>query len=138
MSSQKTKKSVKDLDMNRRDPQDVNIHLQVEFDDILAEPEGAYSINCVWRCSYRCYECWKNCWYRTLTLLCGCCIAAMWGCHFAELAFCHVWCCTPYLKSYIMDIKIIREMNAACYDACLGTCCSACGNCFSRIRVQQN
>uniref|UniRef100_A0A1I8HL38 Caveolin n=1 Tax=Macrostomum lignano TaxID=282301 RepID=A0A1I8HL38_9PLAT len=132
---EKTKKSVKDLDMNRRDPQDVNIHLQVEFDDILAEPEGAYSINCVWRCSYRCYECWKNCWYRTLTLLCGCCIAAMWGCHFAELAFCHVWCCTPYLKSYIMDIKIIREMNAACYDACLGTCCSACGNCFSRIRL---
>ncbi len=32
-----------DIDLINRDPNNMNNYIQVEFDDILAEPEGAHS-----------------------------------------------------------------------------------------------
>jgi hypothetical protein len=71
---------------------------QVAFEDVLAEPEGVRSLDCVWKCSYSCFNCWKNCCYALHTLLCGICIAMEWGCEFAYIAFMHIWFITPCFK----------------------------------------
>ncbi|KAK0044783.1 caveolin-1, partial [Biomphalaria pfeifferi] len=51
----------------------------VMFDEVLAEPDGAHSINCVWNCAYKCFNCCKGCCYKFLTLLCGIPLAICWG-----------------------------------------------------------
>lgn len=56
------------LDMINRDPNEMNTYIQIEFDDILAEPHGAYSADCVWRNSYACFSCGFNCCYRFQTV----------------------------------------------------------------------
>merc|ERR1712213_269006 len=56
-----------DIDMNNRDPNNINDYLRVTFEDVLAEPEGIHSMNCVWSNSYTCFNCCKVC-----ELNCGC------------------------------------------------------------------
>merc|ERR1712241_545603 len=101
-----TTSTMADIDMNNRDPNNINDHLRVTFEDVLAEPEGIHSMNCVWSNSYKCFNCCKSLCYTIMTLCCGICIAAEWGCEFAEIAFCHIWYVTPCFK--------VCELNCGC------------------------
>merc|ERR1739842_94095 len=87
--------NVTEIDLVNRDPNNINDHLKVQFEDILAEPEGAHSMDCVWSNSYKCFNFYKKCCYMSMTLCCGICIAAEWGCEFAYVAFVHIWYITP-------------------------------------------
>ena len=88
----------KEIDLINRDPHDMNNYIQVEFDDVLGEPNGAHSADCVWQNSSRCFTCGKNLCYQLLTYLCGLCVALGWGCTFACVAFSSIWCWTPLLR----------------------------------------
>ncbi|VDI59892.1 caveolin 3 [Mytilus galloprovincialis] len=88
-----------EVDLVRRDPNELNSHVKVAFEDVLGEPDGAHSIDCVWNLSYKCFNGGKNCCYKLLTTLCGLCIALYWGCMFAQITFEQVWCVTPGLRT---------------------------------------
>merc|ERR1711956_30617 len=75
-----TSNTMAEVDLTNRDPNSINDHLKVTFEDILAEPEGGHSIDCVWANSYKCFNCCKNICYMIMTpcfkcleLNCGCC-----------------------------------------------------------------
>ena len=55
--------SGKELDLVNRDPNELNNYIQVDFEDVLAEPSGAHSADCIWKNSYSCFQCGKNCGY---------------------------------------------------------------------------
>ncbi len=38
----------------------MNNYIQVEFDDVLGEPEGAHAAECVWKNSFKCFNCSKK------------------------------------------------------------------------------
>ena len=57
------------------------------FDDVLGEPEGAHSAECVWRNSHKCFNGGLGCCYKFLTFICGLPLALYWGCHFACVSF---------------------------------------------------
>ena len=59
------------LDINNRDPIGMNSYIQVTFADVLAEPEGAHSGECLWRNSYKCFTGALSCCYKVLTYICG-------------------------------------------------------------------
>ena len=86
------------VDLVNRDPHSMNNYIQVEFNDVLAEPEGAHSAECIWSNSYKCFNCGKNLCYQILTYLCGLCISLYWGCAFAFVAFGSIWICTPLMR----------------------------------------
>ncbi|KAF0289067.1 Caveolin-3 [Amphibalanus amphitrite] len=73
--------------MDTRDPNNLNLHLQVLWDDIIAEPEGIQSGDCTWRTSYKCFYGTKHCCYRVLSFILGPLLACCLGCQFACLAF---------------------------------------------------
>lgn len=85
---------------------------QVEFDDVLAEPEGARSADCVWRNTYKCFNCGRNLCYKILTFLCGICLGLFWGCVFACVSFKAIWCCGPYLRCLHIILHPIRKVHA--------------------------
>ena len=80
---------------DNRDPNGLNEHIKCEFYDVIAEPKGVHSFDCIWELSEVLFSCCKNCWYKLFTLMCGCCIAAYWALEFVPVIFSHVWCLTP-------------------------------------------
>ncbi|KAK3585889.1 hypothetical protein CHS0354_038424 [Potamilus streckersoni] len=120
-----------DVDLDNRDPQELNSHVKVAFEDVLGEPESARSIDCIWINSYKCFTCGKNCMYKFLSTICGICIALCWGCEFARLAFLHVWCCTPCIRCYSLNLGILQRCWGSCLNCFLIPLCEACSLCLS-------
>ena len=79
-----------------RDPNDLNKHIKVDFQNVLAEPAGTHSFDCTWYFSETLYSCFLECCYKMATLFCGVCIAIYWAFQFAPLVFAHVWFLTPF------------------------------------------
>lgn len=111
------------------------IQIQVGFEDVLAEPAGAHSVDCVWKASYFCFNCGKNCCYNILAALCGIFIALGWGCEFAWITFSMVWCITPCLRLYSILMGCLQKYFGTCITCFLAPICETCGLLFSRITV---
>ena len=103
---------------------------QVCFEDVLAEPEGVHSIDCVWKLSYVCFNFWLNLCYKLATLFYGICIAAEWGCEFAYVAFYHVWYITPMVRMFEINCSVLRRLYATILGCCVEPCCESCGRIF--------
>ncbi len=59
-----TDTKMSELDLINRDPHDMNNYIQVNFDDVLGEPEGAHAAECVWQNAFKCFNCGKNFCYK--------------------------------------------------------------------------
>ncbi|XP_052781663.1 caveolin-3-like [Mya arenaria] len=123
-----------DVDLINRDPNQINDHLQCRFEDVIAEPEGTHSIDCVWKLSYTCFSCWKGLCYKISTLLCGICLAAQWACSFAQISFCHIWCFTPYFKYLDICCGCYKKLWTLCVSCCLDPLCESCGGLFHAFK----
>merc|ERR1712154_500760 len=115
-------------------PNNINDHLKVQFEDILAEPEGAHAMDCVWSNSYKCFNLYKKCCYMIMTLCCGICIAAEWGCEFAYVAFVHIWYITPCFKWLELNCGCCQKLYGMCVHCCLDPWCEAISLCFSAFK----
>ncbi|XP_060595541.1 caveolin-1-like [Ruditapes philippinarum] len=128
----------REVDLENRDPNGLNSHIQVMFEDVLAESDGAHSLDCIWKASFCCFECGKNLCYRILTTLCGVCIALMWGCEFAQTAFAHVWCYTPWIRDFSICMGCAQRIFGTIINCCCSPFCEACGGIFTRIKIQKS
>ncbi|XP_076451372.1 caveolin-1-like [Babylonia areolata] len=126
------------VDMVRRDPNNLNDHLRVSFEDVLAEPDGAHSVDCVWRNSFKCFECGKGFCYKALTLICGLPLALWWGCEFACITFSHVWHVTPCLRVLMINCGCAQKVFGTFMNCCLAPVCEAAGLFFSNIVVKNS
>ena len=109
---------------------------QVHFEDVLGEPDGIRSIDCVWKVSYICFNGTLNCCYKFLTILCGIPLACCWGCEFACLACYHIWCWTPSIRAVAIEMANCRRFLTIILEALCGPCCETCGLCLSKIAVR--
>ena len=124
-----------ELDLINRDPNNMNNYIQVCFDDVLAEPEGAHSADCVWTNSRKCFECGFSFYYKLCTYLCGICIALEWGCTFGAVAFSAIWCWTPYMRLMSIALAPTRKIFSICLSTFVAPCMETAGLFFSRIHV---
>ena len=111
---------------------------QVSFEDVIAEPEGAHTIDCCWRCSYTAFNCAKGCCYNILSILCGCPLALCWGWEFAMITFTHVWHITPCLRVFMINCGCAQKFCGTCLQCCLGPICETAGLFFSNIVVKKS
>ncbi|XP_070557273.1 caveolin-3-like [Ptychodera flava] len=123
------------LDMENRDPANLNEHVRVLFEDVLAEPPGAHSSDGVWRCVFKAFLCSKNVCFKVLSFICAVPSAFCWGCQFACISFTHIYAVTPCLKAYVMNIGACKMIYGVTVRICCDPCYEACGRMFSDIRV---
>ena len=80
------------FDLNQRDPNNLNEHLQVMWDDVFGESEGVRSTDCAWSFSYKCFHStrWSNTSLSPLSLpsLRSCCYLLLTALFAPFLAFC--------------------------------------------------
>ena len=124
-----------EIDMINRDPNVLNSHVQVMFDDVLAEPEGAHSADCVWKNSFKCFSCGRDVCYRILTCFCGIPLALYWGCLFAIISFHEIWCTTPFIRCLHVSLYSIRKVSSIILGAIVAPIMETYGMLFSRIHV---
>jgi hypothetical protein len=110
----------------------------VAFEDVLAEPEGAHSPDCVWNCAYKCFNCSKGCCYTLLATVCGIPMALCWGFEFAFITFQHVWQITPCMRVWTINCGCAQKFFGTCLQCCLGPICETCGLFFSNIVVKNS
>jgi len=123
-----------EVDLVNRDPNNINDHLKVVFEDVLAEPEGNHSMDCVWKNSHKCFTCCKDLCYTIMTFCCGICIAMEWGCNFAYIAFVHIWYVTPCFKCLELNCGCCQKLYGMCIHCCLDPICEAIALCFSAFK----
>lgn len=114
----------------------ISVLHQTAFEDVLGEPDGSHSPDCVWRISSMCFKGGKACCYTILTGICGIFIALYWGCEFACISFEQIWCTTPCIRIFGIYLGCMQKFFGTCVSCCLAPICETAGLCFSNISVK--
>ncbi|RMC10136.1 hypothetical protein DUI87_12935 [Hirundo rustica rustica] len=111
------------------------IPVMIDFEDVIAEPEGTHSFDGIWKASFTTFTVTKYWFYRLLSAIFGIPMALIWGIYFAILSFLHIWAVVPCIRSYLIEIQCISRV----YSICIHTFCDplfeAIGRVFSSIRA---
>ncbi|XP_052679608.1 caveolin-1-like [Crassostrea angulata] len=126
------------VDLLHRDPNSINQHVQTNFEDVLAEPDGTRSSDCVWIYSASCFNGGKSCCYVFLSALCGIFLALFWGCGFAVISFEQIWCATPMYRCFSIYAIYVQKCVGTYLSCYLGPLCETCGLIFSRIHIDKS
>jgi len=123
-----------EADLENRDPNNLNDHLGVSYEEVIGEPDAIHSLDCVWKLSYKCFNLWLKLCYVIVTTLYGIWIACYWGCYFSILAFYHIWIITPCIKAYEINVKCVGKVYSVVIHSCCDPCCEACGKIFGAFK----
>ncbi|XP_036184802.1 caveolin-1 isoform X1 [Myotis myotis] len=126
----------KEIDLVNRDPKHLNDHVvKIDFEDVIAEPEGIHSFDGIWKASFTTFTVTKYWFYRLLSAIVGIPLALLWGIYFAIVSFVHIWVVVPYIKSFLIEIQCFSRI----YSICIHTLCDplfeATGKIFSNVRI---
>ncbi|XP_034831931.1 caveolin-3-like [Maniola hyperantus] len=118
-----------------RDPNRLNQHIQIVWDDVVGEPEGARSPECAWRLSHLCFKHTRNVCYTLLAVVAAPPCAVLLGCGFACLAFEQIWCSTPCLRCLKIYWASLRTFVQSCMAATVAPTMEAVGHVCRHVRV---
>ncbi|XP_029907998.1 caveolin-3 [Myripristis murdjan] len=126
----------KEIDLINRDPKQINEDVvKVEFEDVIAEPDGTHSMDGVWKLSYTTFTVSKYWCYRILSAIFGIPVALLWGFLFACISFCHIWAVVPCIKGCLIESQCVSRIYTLCIQTFFDPLFEACGKVFSRIQV---
>lgn len=125
------------LDLRDRDPNQLNDHVKVRFDEMFAEPDKeVFSFDKIWLLSFKVFTNTKMWCYRITSLILGLPLAFCWGILFACLSFCNIWVYMPYLRCHNIEMFCVRRLYEICIGAFVAPCFEAVGRCFSGVVVR--
>ncbi|XP_072242530.1 caveolin-2 [Leuresthes tenuis] len=119
-----------------RDPNDVNAHLKVGFEDVIAEPISTHSFDSVWIGSHAAFELVKFIFYRLLTTLLAVPMAFILGIVFGMLSCLHIWVVMPTIQSLMMFLPSLQKVWRSLMDMFVTPLFQSMGKCLSSIQMQ--
>ncbi|XP_076878111.1 caveolin-2 [Brachyhypopomus gauderio] len=119
-----------------RDPNNVNAHLKVGFEDVIAEPSSTHSFDRVWISSHAGFELVKYVFYRLLTTLLAVPLAFVGGIVFGILSCIHIWVVMPVVQSFMMVLPSTQVIWASMTDLFVAPFFHSIGRCLSSINIK--
>merc|ERR1711934_1088316 len=107
------------LDLGARDTQGINVEIDLDFDDVIAEPKAAHGFDPVWRLSFILFSQTKLWTYRILAALLA-----------APLSVLYVWLLRPVMRIVETVLAIFRRFWVVLLNATLAPVCDAVGGIF--------
>ncbi|CAF2951133.1 unnamed protein product [Rotaria sp. Silwood2] len=124
------------LDPDNRDPMRINKHLQLDFFNVIAEPDAsAYNFEVLHKLLQQVYHYSKIFIYRFLTILVGLPLMFFWGLLFGIYTFIMIWLAVPIRRlcqSFIAESGLYIQTIS---DALIAPLHRSMGQIFSGIRV---
>ncbi|KZS14543.1 Caveolin-1 [Daphnia magna] len=126
------------LNVLDRDEKHINDTINLNFEDILAEPDVAHGFDPIWRSAFILFTGTRFWIYRLLSAILALPLALVWGITFSLITFFSVWFATPILR--IMDVFLfyIRRVWVALVQTTLEPVANAVGGCFSNVKLTHN
>ncbi|XP_063072581.1 caveolin-3-like [Engraulis encrasicolus] len=126
----------REIDLEDRDPRSLNGDaIRVDFEDVIAEPDGTHSLDGVWRASYAAFTVSKYWCYRLLSAILGVPLALLWGLLFAALSFCQVWLVGPCSHSCLLQCQCLGTVYGHGVRTLCDPLCASVGQVFQSVRV---
>lgn len=122
------------LNLLDRDEKRVNDHVNLVFEDVLAESDAAHSFNGSWKSSYIVFTGTKHWVYRVMTALIGIPFAFIWGLLFSLLILVHVWLITPMLQLLELFVFPVRKVWSVIIHSILDPLFNSVGLMFSAFK----
>merc|ERR1711944_111557 len=97
------------LDLGARDSQGINVEIDLDFDDVIAEPKAAHGFDPIWRLSFILFSQTKLWTYRVLAAILAAPLSILWGLIFSILSVLYVWIIRPVMRIVETLLAIFRR-----------------------------
>merc|ERR1712177_95307 len=118
------------LDLGARDSQGINVEIDLDFDDVIAEPKAAHGFDPIWRLSFILFSQTKLWTYRILAALLAAPLSILWGLLFSLPSVLYVWIIRPVMRIVETLLAIFRRFWVVLLNATLAPVCDAVGGIF--------
>merc|ERR1712066_138893 len=118
------------LDLGARDSQGINVEIDLDFDDVIAEPKAAHGFDPIWRLSFILFSQTKLWTYRVLAAILAAPLSILWGLLFSLLSVFYVWIIRPVMRIVETLLAIFRRFWVVLLNATLAPVCDAVGGIF--------
>eukprot|EP00092_Neocalanus_flemingeri_P033828 GFUD01036786.1.p1 GENE.GFUD01036786.1~~GFUD01036786.1.p1 ORF type:complete len:215 (-),score=72.13 GFUD01036786.1:88-732(-) len=126
------------LDMTMRDNRGINREIDLDFDDVLAEPSSAHGFDPIWRLSFVLFSQTKLWIYRIISAIVAVPLSIIWAVIFSLLSVVYVWIVRPILRIVELFLAVFKRLWVSLLQATLEPLCDATGAVFGRVRVSNN
>merc|ERR1712014_428935 len=101
------------LDMNTRDKAGINVEIDLDFTDVLAEPSSAHGFDPLWRLSFILFSNTKLWLYRLVSALLVLPLSVLWAVIFALFTILYVWVVRPVIKLLEVMFAVVKRVWVA-------------------------
>merc|ERR1712088_363059 len=123
------------LDMNVRDSHAINVEIDLDFDNVLAEPSTAHGFDPIWRLAFIIFTNTKLWIYKIVASIIAVPMAILWGLIFSILTIIYIWVVRPVLRIVEIILAIFKRFWVATMSATVAPVCDALGGIFGRLNV---
>jgi len=126
------------LDMAARDNRGINTEINLDFDDVLAEPSTVHGFDPIWRLSFVLFSQTKLWIYRIISAIVAVPLSIIWAIIFSLLSVLYVWVLRPIIRIIELFFAVFKRLWVSFLQATLEPLCDAAGALFGRVRVSNN
>merc|ERR1719266_3174141 len=123
------------LDLTARDKQGINTEIDLDFDDVLAEPSAVHGFDPIWRLSFVLFSQTKLWIYRIISAIVAVPLTILWAIIFSILSVLYVWVIRPIIRIIELFLAVFKKVLISVLGATLEPLCHATGAIFGRVRV---
>merc|ERR1712079_634507 len=98
------------LDMGARDKDGINVEVDLDFSDVLAEPSSAHGFDPLWRLSFILFSNTKLWLYKLLSALLVLPLSLLWAVVFALITIVYVWVVRPVIKVVEVVFAVFKKV----------------------------
>ncbi|GAB6032893.1 hypothetical protein CHUAL_012089 [Chamberlinius hualienensis] len=125
------------LNLNDRDEKHNNENVNIQFEDIICEPDSSHSFDGIWRLTFIIFSATKLWSYRLLSAIIALPCAIFCGLNFAIFTCIYVWAITPLMRLFQINIHFLQRLWSLFFRAIFDPIFQSIGQVFSNINVQR-
>merc|ERR1711902_382648 len=110
------------LDMAARDKDGINVEIDLDFSDVLAEPASAHGFDPLWRLSFILFSQTKLWLYRLVSAVLVLPLSLLWAVIFALFTILYVWVVRPVIKLLEVMFAVVKRVWSLCSRPQLSPC----------------
>merc|ERR1711988_1250267 len=124
------------LDMAARDKDGINVEIDLDFSDVLAEPASAHGFDPLWRLSFILFSQTELWLYRLVSAVLVLPLSVLWAVIFALATILYVWVLRPVIKIVEVVFAVFKRVWISVLSATVEPLCASVGS-FWGARASQ-